>query len=69
MENGYVKSDLDMATEQLKDEIHGMQVYKEMYEMATCPKLKKIAAQHLAGEKQHAMQLSSWIHNYIETAK
>ena len=67
MEN--TKSDLKMATEQLEDEVHGMEVYRIMYETAVCPKLKKLAAQHLAAEKQHALQLTAWVHNYIETAK
>jgi len=61
-------SDVLLAVEQLKDEIQGIGAYKKIYEGAICPELKKIAEQHLAGEKQHALHLAAWIHKYIETA-
>jgi hypothetical protein len=60
-------SDIDMATDQLKDEISGIAAYKRMSEEATCPALKKIADDNGAWEKEHAKKLVLWIHNHLES--
>lgn len=63
MEKEY--NDLSAALKQLEDEVKGIREYQYIVDSATCPILKKLAGEHLAGERQHALNLSSWIHSYI----
>ena len=67
MEYETEKTDIEMAVEQLEDEVNGITAYKILYDTATCPQLKKIAQQHMLSEKQHALQLIAWINAYIES--